>query len=186
MLKAFLIKTTHQKLLAFFAGRPGQPIHERELVRQTKLAAGAVNQALNDLYRTKVLTRERAGKTFLYALREEGVDLRVFKILVLLWKLEKLLDALQDVSRQVILYGSASRGTQDVQSDVDLLVVAPKKEPVEAVLRKFRGAMEKDGVKLQPVLKTTLEWAKLEQEDPTYFREVLSGLILWERTRDEQ
>ena len=186
MLKPFLVKTTHQKLLAFFAAHPGQPIHERELVRRTKLASGAVNRALNELHRAKVLKRERAGKTFQYALRDEEVDFRIFKVLVLLWRLDKLIQALREVSRQVILYGSAGRGTTDAQSDVDLLVVAPKRERAEAILMTHRERFLKAGLKLQPVVKTTVEWAKLEEEDPTYFREVASGVTIWEQPHVER
>jgi predicted nucleotidyltransferase len=186
MMKEFLIKTTHQKLLAYFAEHPGQPIHERALVRKTKLAAGAVNKALNELLKAEVLSREARGKTYLYALRGDPTDMRIFRVLLMLWRLERLVNALRDVSRQVILYGSASRGTYDEQSDVDLLIVAPLKREALTIVQKFQDQLRKEGVRLQPVVKTTAQWARAERDDSTYYQEVLAGLTLWERPHAEQ
>lgn len=72
-----------------------------------------------------------------------------------------------------VLFGSASRGEDRVDSDVDLLIVT---ERVEAVLDELSSR-----VWLQPVVMSSAEHMRLIADEGTFAEEVSRGIVLWER-----
>ena len=95
--------------------------------------------------------------------------------------LEPLVEKLKGLTRKVILFGSAARGTNDARSDIDLFIETNEPGKVLELLTQRRGELPR----VQPVIRSTVEASALEEKDPIFFKEVQKGIILWERPIDE-
>ncbi len=181
MFKSYLISTTHQKILGFFITHPEQSFYGAELSKKVNLSLGAVNKVLNEFQKDKILVKIRRGKTDFYSLKDTRPIINQLKILNSLFSLEPLVEELKPLSHKIILYGSSSRGDNDRLSDIDLLIVTTNSDKALAE-EKINDFQKGEGLpKIQAAIKTTTEWAGLEDKDPTYFQEVLKGLTLWDR-----
>ena len=176
----FFIKTAHQKMLSFLSSHAGESFHERELVRRAGIGAGSANRVLNELFRAGVLRRESRGKMHFYNLDEREPSVRQFKVLNTVLALTPLVKKLRAVAKTVILYGSSSRGTDDFDSDIDLLVVASVRETPREIVDSFKLPRE-----IKAIIKSPSEWLELESRDPTFHAEISKGIILWEKEIDE-
>lgn len=183
MFKPYLLSTTHQKILDYFIAHPGQSFYGAELSKKVELSSGAVNKVLKDFGKEGILTKTRRGKTDFYSLNDNRPIIKQLKILNILLRIESLVEELKSLSHKIILYGSASRGDNDEQSDIDLLIVTTNadKSTVEELVDKFQ---KKEALpKIQKAIKITSQWATLEDKDPTYFKELLKGIILYDRLK---
>jgi predicted nucleotidyltransferase len=180
MFKDFFIKTVHQKMLSFLSTHASKTFHERELVRKTGIAAGSANRVLNELFMAGILKREKRGKMYFYSLDESDPTVRQFKVLNTILSLDPLVKKLKSWTNTLILYGSSSQGTDDYQSDVDLLVVTSAEEKIRKIVNKFKFPRE-----IKMVLKSPSEWLELESQDQVFYNEVSRGIILWEKPINE-
>jgi len=180
MFKDFFIKTTYQKMLSFLCFYAGRSFHERELVRKTGIGAGSANRVLNGLFEVSILRREQRGKMYFYSLDEREPTVRQFKVLNMILNLSPLIKKLKILTKTIILYGSSSQGTDDYESDVDLLIVALDEEKVREVISNSKFPRE-----IKTTLKTPSEWLELESKDPIFHNEILRGIVLWEKPIDE-
>lgn len=183
MFKSYLISTTHQKILDYFITHPEQSFYGAELSKKVNLSLGAVNKVLKEFRKDKILVRTRRGKTDFYSLKDNRPIINQLKVLSGLLSLEPLVEELKHLSHKIILYGSSGRGDNDRLSDIDLLIVTTNSDK-PSVEEKINDFQEGGGLpKIQAAIKTTSEWASIEDKDPTYFHEVLKGLTLWDRMK---
>jgi predicted nucleotidyltransferase len=80
---------------------------------------------------------------------------------------------------KIILYGSASRGENTKESDIDLFMVTNSPEQIRKIVEGNTV-----GKKIQLTLKTPLKYIEMEKTEPTFYREVERGIVLWE-SKDE-
>ncbi len=184
MFKPYLITTAHQKILDFFITHPEQSFYGVELSNKIKLSIGRVNKVLKDFQQEKILEKTRRGRTDLYSLKDNQPIIKQLKIISTILRLELLIDKLKPLAHKIILYGSSSQGTNDYRSDIDLLIVTTKanKPSAENEISRYQK-QQTDLPKIQAAIKTTAQWSGLEDNDPTYFKEVLEGIILWDRLK---
>lgn len=180
MFKNLFIKTAHQKMLSFLSFYAGKSFHERELMRKTGIGTGSVNRVLNDLFKVGILRRERRGKMYFYSLDEKEPSVKQFKVLSMILDLNPLIRKLNPLTKTVILYGSAAQGTDDYESDTDLLIVTLHEERVRELVDNFKFPRE-----IKVTFKTPSGWLELESKDPTFYNEVSCGIVLWEKPIDE-
>jgi predicted nucleotidyltransferase len=183
MLINIFVKSSEQKILSLFAMNPDQQYYVREISRRFEVSLGAAHGALSFLEKSGVLVSQNIGKTKLYRLEAHNPIIKEFLILNTLLILEPLIQALKENSRRVILFGSYSTGTFTSESDLDLFVVSEEKEKVLDVVDSFK---RKTGLDIRPVIRSLVEWIKLEKEDPEFFNEINLGITLWEKPVDER
>jgi predicted nucleotidyltransferase len=184
MFKPYLITTTHQKVLDFFITHPEQSFYGAELAKKVSLSAGGINKVLKELERDGIIEKNRRGKTDFYSLKDNQPILHQLKILSNLLRIEPLVEDLKPFAHRIILYGSNANGTNDQQSDIDLLVVTTNanKSIIEEKINSYQKA-NVDLPKIQAAIKNTIQWTSLEDKDPTYFKEILKGINLWDRLK---
>ena len=183
MLFDIFIKSSEQKILSLFAMNPDQPFYGRQISRRLKISLGAAHGALLLLEKSGILVSQNIGKTKLYRLEPFNPIINKFKILNALLILEPLTQALKENSRRIILFGSYSTGTFTSESDLDLFIVSEEKEKITSNIDSFKS---KTNLDIRPIIKSLVEWIKLEKEDPEFFNEVNLGITLWEKPIDEQ
>ena len=90
---------------------------------------------------------------------------------------KKLVQKLKAFSRKIVLFGSAARGEDYKDSDLDLLIVAKDPEAAQKAVSNF-----KPGRKIQPVIKTSVQLSQMETSSQEFLNEINSAIVLWEET----
>ncbi|OGD23962.1 MAG: hypothetical protein A2Y69_05395 [Candidatus Aminicenantes bacterium RBG_13_59_9] len=176
------IKSTEQKILSLFAMNPDRPFYGREISKKLGISLGAVHAALTSLEKHGILGSQNIGKTKLYRSETPNPILQSFRVLNTLLVLEPLIEAMKDISRRVILFGSYATGSFASSSDLDLLIVSGEREKISKKIDSFK---RKSGLDIRPIIKDQVEWVKLGSESPEFFDELGRGITLWEKPVDE-
>jgi predicted nucleotidyltransferase len=145
----------------------GDPMSQREAARRTGIQVRSAQRALDDLVAVGVITRFAGGREHLVRLNPEH---RLATQLRLLFDAEAdhfrgLREALHAVAAAdrpapaaVLLFGSAARGDDRLESDVDVLAVAGTAADTGPLLERFMaaaaGLRARFGAELRPVVLT--------------------------------
>jgi len=86
-----------------------------------------------------------------------------------------LIKKLKAKSLGIILFGSASRGEQTIDSDIDLFVLTNHKGEVRKILHSASNKLS-----IKAVIKTANEWSELEVKEPEFYKEVQKGIKLYQ------
>ena len=170
-----ICSTSQGQVLRFLARHVGQSFYEKEIVEHTNVSRSAANLATRSLYQAGLLLHERRGRMNFYAADDRHPFVRQFKVLDTLAWLEPLLRELRPLARRVVLFGSCAEGTDTVNSDVDLFILAPERSQVMAAISHFR--LDRP---IQPVVVTNQELAAVKQEESAFYAQVQRGVVLWE------
>ena len=167
--------TNQQKVLRFLARNPKEGLMASEIIKATKLSKSGVNLALSSLVRANFVEKAVKGKTYLYQINHNRPLVKQFKVIENIVKLSSLLKKLKEISRikQIILFGSAARGENYVDSDIDLCVLAHDKQEVGEIFSKVKS--------VQAIVKTPAEFVSMEKKDPILYQEINRGITLLEK-----
>jgi len=171
-----LVTTNAQKVLHFFIDYPIKELMETEIQKTTKLSKSGVNYALRDLVAANFLSRAKRGKAFFYTLNHKSLIVKQLKIIETLLWLIPLLKRLEPLISKIILFGSASRGENTLDSDVDLLIISRNKDLVLEQIKKINSKQ-----KIQSIIYSNLNFIEKKKTDPIFYEQVIRGIVLWER-----
>lgn len=175
MPQACFISTSHQHVLAFLASRPDARYYDAEITKATGLSAGAVNQALRDLAKDGYLIQETKGRMKFYSIDIDNPIIRQFKVLLNIVELNPLVEKLKEYSKRIVLFGSAAKGKNTEESDIDLFVMTNEPEEIRNII--FGDELAE---KIQLVVKTPTEYASMSEKEPVFYERVMKGMVLWE------
>lgn len=169
-----------QKALSFLVKEPNKEVLATEIQKATGLSKAGVYRALDELASQKLIKKHTRGRFVLYSVIADDSVIRQYKVLQTVIFLKKLVQKLKSSSRKIIFFGSAARGEDLKDSDLDLLIVSKEPEITEKIIANFKSKR-----KIQPVIKTASQLAQLEKNDKEFFNEINSGIVLWEE-KDER
>lgn len=171
-----------------------QPITQRELARRAHLQHRSVQLALDELVALALVSRIEGGRDFLVSLNSAH---RLAQPLGELFRREAdhfldLRSSIVDLAGAgprrgrplaVVLFGSAARGADDAESDLDVLLIAPDEATRTTVLDRIQERAEeirrRFGVRVKPVGYTVSEAHRLWRERGSPLQEVAQdGLVL--------
>jgi len=175
MLEKTLFSTTRQKVLGFLIQNPDREYFDREISKLTGISKSGTNLALRELTREGLILRQRRGRMYFYKTRPDHVVIRHMKILQNIVSLDPLIKKLQGLTLRIILYGSAAKGENTGDSDIDLFIMTRSPKDVQKVLFKH-GLREK----LQCVIHTPSSFVKSKKANPAFYNEVERGIVLWQ------
>jgi predicted nucleotidyltransferase len=127
-------------------------------------------RALADLVADRVVTARMVGRTTLYRVDTSDPLIRVMKTARAIRLVQV---ALRDVERLVdlaVLFGSASRGEDRADSDVDVFVVTREPDAVRSALA--------DQPRIQGVVVTPAEHMRMLADDTAFARTTTDGIKL--------
>lgn len=123
---------------------PSEVATGRSLARELGMNQATCNNALNSLHRTGIVTRKNAGRSSIY---EVARDTAVYEeLLKPLFEKETemtreavgmLLQGLEVKSIRAFLFGSAARGTDTPESDIDVMLIVDDGANKEKVLERL-------------------------------------------------
>jgi len=167
--------TNAQRVLSFFAEDSHKEFLALEIQKATGLSKAGVYRALDELACQQLIKKHKRGRFVLYSAITDDCVLRQFKVLKTVIFLKKLVRQLKASSRKIIFFGSAARGEDRKDSDLDLLIVSKDPEVTEKIVAHFKSKR-----KIQPVIKTSTQLVQMEEKDKEFFDEINSGIALWE------
>lgn len=167
--------TNLQKIFSFLVDYPSREFFGPEIQKIVRISKAGVYRALKELVRQKFVVKNKKGKFYFYSILPQNCVVKQFKALKNVIFLKPLVDRLKNSSRKIVLFGSSGRGEDRLESDIDILVIS--KEPS---LTRDMITQSESKRKIQAVIKTAVEFSELEKKNPTFLREINSGIVLWE------
>ena len=153
------------KILQVFFDFPRRNFHMREISRRIKIAQPSVINHLKSLANQNLIIKEKIGIYPTFRANREDELFKIYKKLNLILRIKQsgFLDYVYDtcLPNSIILFGSASKGEDIEESDIDIFVQAPERklnlEKYEKILRREIDVFfEEDINKLNSELKNNI------------------------------
>ena len=167
--------SSSQEVLSFLVEDPSSDFLASQVQKATGLSKAAVYRALDELARKKLVAKHQRGKVVFYSAIGSDVIIRQFKVLKTVEILKTLVDKLKRLSYRIVLFGSAARGEDYKDSDIDLLIIAKDLLIVQSVISAFKCKH-----KIQAVVKTAPQMEEFEEKEKEFINEINAGIVLWE------
>ncbi len=168
-------------LLEFFCSRPRARLYSSQVQREAKVSEGAANQGLRLLEGLRLVLREKVGRQFFYFLNRQAAAVKQFKVFGTLFSLRDVVFTLEPFAVEIVLFGSASRGEDDEESDVDLLVICPDKKAALDAFRTAKKGIGAFGDKISPVFATPAEFSAMRRKDAEFYERVRQGIVVFRK-----
>ncbi|MCK4576363.1 nucleotidyltransferase domain-containing protein, partial [candidate division WOR-3 bacterium] len=158
-IKKILYSTNSQKILDFLLSHPDEEFFDRQISKLADVSRSGTNFALRDLAKANIIKREKRGRMCFYSIDNHDFIIKQLKILQSATLLYPLVNKLKSYSLRIVLYGSAAKGENSVDSDIDLFIQSREAKKVKNII--YRNPLRE---KIQYVVYTPLELAKLKKE----------------------
>jgi len=171
-----LLPKTRQGILAATLVQPDKAWYVSELARRLGVPSSSLQRELHDLSEVGILKTHRQGRMVYY---QANLNSPVFPDLRgLLLKTAGLVDVLAQALKPLaaklkmsFVYGSIAAGTEQSDSDIDLMVVG-QVSPADLALP-LRRARELLGRDINPTVYTPAEFDRKRAENDPFLRQVL-------------
>lgn len=161
------------KLLKVMLYKPGYEMYQKEIIKGSGLSPNTAVPLLNKLTAYGILKENIVAGTKFYSIVKENPVLKQFKILVNVSNIYELTRELpQDV--EIYLFGSAARGEDYENSDIDLLIIANgDKEALskikEDVKERLTGSLYRE---VNPVVYTPIGYSNLYNKEKAFYESI--------------
>lgn len=151
------------KILNFFLERPNSEFNQSEVRKNLDVSKVTAAKWLDFLVKNKILLKNSRGRMIFYSLNREDPTVKQLKILFTVTELKQKLER-TEMDSEVYLFGSAARGEDTKDSDIDLLVVGKDREIIEK--------LKSLDSRIKVSFFTPVEWLKTEKEDRAFYERV--------------
>ena len=110
----------------------------------------------------------------LYNVNDKNPVVKQIKVLLTMMRLYPLIKELRVIVRRIILFGSAFRGENTPDSDIDLFIMSNDSQKIRAVIRK--------NPKIVPIIMNSTEYTNLKEADFALYDQINRGIVLWEKS----
>lgn len=156
-------------LVVFFSS---DEINQKEVISRSGIAKGTAIKWLDHLVDIGFLDVRKVGVTNLYSLHRDNTLLKQIKLIHNI----SLIYKLRNLEGEVFLYGSASRGEDFSDSDIDILIISEKER------EEFIDVIDKLSKKIKREISFNVfdhvEWSKMEKKDRAFWSRVEKDKIL--------
>ena len=140
---------------------------QTKIRNKIKISKATLIKWLNYLEKNNFVKTRIEGVSKLYKLNKENIILKQFKILNTLIKICELNVLKKKYNIKVYLYGSASRGEDSKESDIDLLIIGDIKR--QDIINNIDRLSKKINKKITLQIFNELEWVNLEKKDKAFY-----------------
>jgi predicted nucleotidyltransferase len=141
------------------------------------LSIGSVHSILKSFEAYGLIKSRKLGKNVIYEMDKHNPIFKTFRIFDNISNIVPLIVNLKSLAHKIILYGSCSRGEDNVNSDIDLFILTDieNKDKINTIINKMEINRQ-----INHVTVDTFEVMELEKEDKQFYNEINKGIILWE------
>ena len=173
----FKITKNNQKIINLLADYPNQQFFTKEMSSKLNISLGGAHNSLKELTKNKIIIMEQKGNMKFFQINFQNSLVKQFRVTFITEKLSEIIKKIKNYSKKIILFGSASRGEQDKESDVDLFILTNDSRKVKEMLNKCNKKML-----INFIIKSPNEWSEIEIKEPEFYNEVKGGIILYEQS----
>lgn len=158
------------QLLQPFLYKPGIEMYQSEVIKVTGIPKTRAIRLLNLLSSYGLLNEKvKAGSKF-YTAAQENPILSQLKILIVLSKLYELTRDFSGKNIEVYLFGSAAKGEDTENSDIDLLIIADTdKKVLNGLIDRLKNNA---GREVNPVVYTPIGYANLYNTEKAFYESI--------------
>ncbi len=157
-------------LLTFFLNNPSQEYTYTAIRKHTKISKATLTKWLSFLTKENLLLLKPIGRNKLYSLHKDSTIIKQLKILLTIQKLTFLSEIAIQQGIEIYLYGSAARGEDNENSDIDILIIGSiNREKIFSVIEKQTKTL-KMPIRFQ--IFTPVEWTKCATQDLAFYQRV--------------
>lgn len=162
-------------LLMVFLNNPAEEIYQTDIVKRSNQSKMTVIKWLNFLEKYNVLKVSKKGNHKYYSLNKDNPILRQIKVLVNTMNVYEPANRLSGKGVEVYLFGSAARGEDMRDSDIDVLIIGKidKRDLVEFV----DNVRDRTNKKVNPVVMDPFEYAALHKKNKTFYENIQKDRI---------
>jgi predicted nucleotidyltransferase len=168
--KLNLFSKTEMRVLMYIALKNGQ-LYERQIAQGAEISVGSANSILKTFSEIGLVHRIKKGRMSFYERKDGNPLLRQFKVFITVNNLMPLIQKIIQHSRRIILYGSASTGRNNEESDIDLFILSTEKEEIRRILDKFET--------VQAIILDSNEYMQLQKKDKPLYDRISVGIELY-------
>jgi predicted nucleotidyltransferase len=158
------------KILIFFLRHQTIQINLSEIIKKTGLAKGTALKWLDILIKNKALKFIKFGRTKVYSLNRENEGIKQLKKMDTLSLISEIKDLAAKNNLKAYLYGSAARGEDVEDSDIDILIIGKIKK--EEIINEIKKISEKIRKKIKIEIFTEQGWSEMARKDPAFYERV--------------
>lgn len=170
-----LNSTNALKVLGFMVKSPGREYTAGEVLANVAVSRPGVYLALKQLVTDGLVIKKERGKFTLYQVPAGDPFIKQFKILLNISVLRPAISGLSRFSKKIVLFGSAGRGEDSEESDIDLFILAKHIGSAHKAVEKLK--LDR---KIQAVIKTPSDLADFRERNAVFYDEIMDGITLWE------
>lgn len=153
------------KLLDFFLLNDKE-YSQTQIIKKTNLSKATAIKWLSKLEKERLIKSTRIGTTKLLIINKSNVITKQLKILKTLSDITSLI--IKDA--KIYLYGSAARGENDPNSDIDLLIIGKIKQ--EDIIKDIIDLSNKIKKEIKFEIFSFQEWSQMARKDPAFYERV--------------
>jgi len=154
------------RVLEYFIKNPTKRSYAAKLLREVVMARKNLFDALHCFEKDGLLLSAKTGRAVEYSLNRESPIVKQLKILYSVNDVLPLLKKIGDAGEAVYLFGSAARGEDVEDSDIDVLIISNiEKDKVMSKLKTI-------GIRLKPLILTSLEYSQLGRKDRAFYERI--------------
>jgi hypothetical protein len=177
--KSFLFQRNPLLILSHISMQGDNEFLSAHVAKSLSISVGSAHAILRRFEGEGLISSRRIGHSLFYRTVRPHPFWSAFRVFDNLAAVSPLVGILAPLSREVVLFGSCSRGEDDMQSDIDLLVVT------DSVGTKAAEEVTRAPIGGRPVNAVVLDYhayLDLQEKDPVFHGEIVKGLRLWEAT----
>jgi predicted nucleotidyltransferase len=163
------------RLLQIFLYKPRHEMHQADVIKATGLSRMTVMKLLKAFREAGILRCYKKGDLSLYFIDEANPVAKQVKILLNVSAIYERFKDLQSEDVEIYLFGSAARGDDHENSDIDLLVITDKQK--EAVLDRIEEFAREYGREINPVVYTFMQFSLLPKTDKAFYNSIEKDMI---------
>jgi len=163
----FDLTKKERKVLNFFLDFSLKQFHVREIARKLSISSSTAKLSVDKLKKNNLIEETKIVNLRLFQVNLENKivqEMKRTKNLDLITKSNIIKEIENPIS--VVLFGSFAKGTNNEDSDIDLLIITNKKKPINVV--------DINGHELQLIQMTPLEWKEKVKKDKPFYQEIIT------------
>ena len=154
-------------VLDFLIEKPAKEFHIREIARKLMISSSTAKISLDKLKKEKFITEKKITNLRIFKSNIENKLIQERKKTINIDMITKssILEKIQNPT-SIVLFGSFAKGTNNEDSDIDILIITNNKKPIDL--------LDIKGHELQIIQLTPLEWKEKVKKDKPFYHEVIT------------
>lgn len=170
-----MLKASELKILNYLSLADSGEGFISQIARGTGLSKGEVSKSMKTLKQGGFVRSKMSGRNMICSVNRSAQAVIRLRIAFNILEIMPQVAPLRKFSQKIVVFGSCAQGTDTLESDIDILVIAADKEKVNSITQKAKLSRD-----VQWVVKTPQEYVILINREKVFAEEINRGILLYE------